>query len=157
MSSPAVFVYGTLMPGHLRWGLISPYAGDHRPATVAGRLYDTGLGWPAARFAAPVDGGAIRPGGEAGTIPGWYVELHPSGADRLLAALDEVEDAVVVAAAGPPGVDARPLADDVDVDPARYGRRLVRTGDGATAWAYEAGDLDPAWPAIDAWTDQPER
>src|SRR4051794_24797609 len=28
----ALFVYGTLMPGHLRWRMLAPHAIDHRPA-----------------------------------------------------------------------------------------------------------------------------
>ena len=46
----AVFVYGTLMPGRLRWPLIELQATGHRPAAVPGRLFDTGQGWPAALF-----------------------------------------------------------------------------------------------------------
>jgi gamma-glutamylcyclotransferase (GGCT)/AIG2-like uncharacterized protein YtfP len=45
-----LFVYGTLLPGHLRWPLIEPYADATAPARVRGRLYDTGRGFPAARF-----------------------------------------------------------------------------------------------------------
>src|SRR4051794_28689689 len=49
-SLDALFVYGTLMPGHLRWSMLAPHATDQRPATVPGTLYDTGNGWPAAVF-----------------------------------------------------------------------------------------------------------
>ena len=47
---PRLFVYGTLQPGRLRWPFLEPFALAHRPATVAGRLYDSGKGWPAAVF-----------------------------------------------------------------------------------------------------------
>ena len=43
----SVFVYGTLMPGHLRWEVLAPHAAEHRPASVDGVLWDTGRGWPA--------------------------------------------------------------------------------------------------------------
>ena len=68
----AVFVYGTLLPGHCRWPLVASYVDAHRPATVAGRLYDTRRDYPAAVFddeagagelagvGAPVVHGALR-------------------------------------------------------------------------------------------------
>ncbi len=75
------FVYGTLMPGHLRWPLLEPYVVDHVPGTVAGRLYDTGWGYPAARF------------DEAGEISGVVCVLDPARVDEVWALLDEVEGA----------------------------------------------------------------
>ncbi len=77
----AVFVYGTLMPGHLRWPLLEPHAVSHRPAAVPGHLYDTGRGWPAAT----VDPAA------ATVVPGVLVRLRPEGAAEVLDVLDEVE------------------------------------------------------------------
>jgi gamma-glutamylcyclotransferase (GGCT)/AIG2-like uncharacterized protein YtfP len=75
-----LFVYGTLMPGHLRWGVLEPHAVDWRPAAVEGRLYDTGQGWPAAVFA---------PGDDL--VKGWAVDLRPDVVEVVLAHLDEVE------------------------------------------------------------------
>ena len=83
--APALFVYGTLMPGHLRWGILAPHARGHHPAAVVGTLYDTGQGWPSATFAgdaAPV-GGRGRPLSRA-VVPGWLVDLEPSTATTLL-------------------------------------------------------------------------
>lgn len=76
----SLFVYGTLMPGHLRWGVIEPHAVGWRPAAVEGHLYDSGQGWPAAVFA---------PGDDL--VRGWAVDLRPEVADVVLAHLDEVE------------------------------------------------------------------
>jgi gamma-glutamylcyclotransferase (GGCT)/AIG2-like uncharacterized protein YtfP len=75
-----LFVYGTLMPGRLRWPILEPFARRHRPADVAGRLYDSGNGWPVAAF------------GDDGVIPGVLVELEPASVDAALPILDEVED-----------------------------------------------------------------
>lgn len=75
-----LFVYGTLMPGHLRWAVLEPHAVGWRPAAVEGLLYDTGQGWPAAVF---------RPG--ADLVRGWAVDLRPEVADVVMAHLDEVE------------------------------------------------------------------
>ena len=79
MAAP-LFVYGTLMPGHLRWGVLEPHAVGWRPAAVEGQLYDTRQGWPAARFA---PGPAV--------VRGWAVDLDPERATVVLAHLDEVE------------------------------------------------------------------
>jgi gamma-glutamylcyclotransferase (GGCT)/AIG2-like uncharacterized protein YtfP len=96
-----VFVYGTLMPGRLRWPLIELQAIGHRDAAVRGRLFDTGQGWPAAVF----DGAA------ATTVPGVLVELRTEWLGELLAELDLVE-----------GVDTghyeRVLVTTTDGDPA---------------------------------------
>ncbi|HEX7135725.1 MAG TPA: gamma-glutamylcyclotransferase family protein [Iamia sp.] len=75
-----LFVYGTLMPGHLRWPVLEPHALSWRPAAVEGHLYDTGEGWPAAVF---------TPGGDL--VKGWAVDLDPGVAEVVMAHLDEVE------------------------------------------------------------------
>ena len=72
---PRLFVYGTLQPGRLRWPFLEPFALGHRPATLAGLLYDTGQGWPAATF----DGAGHH------VVPGTLVELDPERADEALA------------------------------------------------------------------------
>lgn len=74
-----VFVYGTLMPGHLRWDLLSGAVVAHEPAATAGRLYDTGWGYPAARFDEP------------GRIDGVVCRLDPARRDEVWALLDRVE------------------------------------------------------------------
>ena len=75
-----LFVYGTLMPGHLRWNVLEPHALGWRPAAVEGVLYDTGEGWPAAVF---VPGESL--------VRGWAVDLRPEVAEVVLDHLDEVE------------------------------------------------------------------
>jgi gamma-glutamylcyclotransferase (GGCT)/AIG2-like uncharacterized protein YtfP len=75
-----LFVYGTLMPGHLRWGVLEPHAVGWRPAAVEGHLYDTAQGWPAAVF---------RPGPDL--VKGWAVDLRPEVAGVVMDHLDEVE------------------------------------------------------------------
>jgi gamma-glutamylcyclotransferase (GGCT)/AIG2-like uncharacterized protein YtfP len=73
-----VFVYGTLKAGHCRWPLLEPYVLDGpSPATVPGRVYDTGLDFPAARF------------DHDGTIHGEVFEVR----EDALPLLDEVEGA----------------------------------------------------------------
>lgn len=75
-----VFVYGTLMPGQSRWRHLSPYAVSWQPATVAGRLWDTGRGFPAATFD-DVDS----------EIPGVAVVLAGAAAEAAIRLLDEIE------------------------------------------------------------------
>jgi gamma-glutamylcyclotransferase (GGCT)/AIG2-like uncharacterized protein YtfP len=76
----AVFVYGTLMPGRLRWPILAPFSRGHRPADAGGALFDSGNGWPVAVF------------GDEGVIPGVLVELEPGRVAEVLPILDEVED-----------------------------------------------------------------
>jgi gamma-glutamylcyclotransferase (GGCT)/AIG2-like uncharacterized protein YtfP len=76
----ALFVYGTLMPGQSRWPLLQPYAVTSEPAYAQGRLWDTGSGFPAARF--------DRTGGG---IPGVRVTIAPDRFAGVLAVLDRVE------------------------------------------------------------------
>ncbi|MGH9117534.1 MAG: gamma-glutamylcyclotransferase family protein [Acidimicrobiales bacterium] len=80
---PRLFVYGTLQPGRLRWSFLEPFATGFRPATVGGRLCDSGKGWPAAVFGA---------GGDR--IPGTTVDLDPGRTDEALRLLDGVEGSV---------------------------------------------------------------
>ena len=75
-----MFVYGTLMPGESRWPHLRPYARSWRPATVPGRLWDTGLGYPAAKFGDP-----------AGEIPGVVVRLRSEAAEAAIRLLDQIE------------------------------------------------------------------
>ena len=46
-----LFVYGTLAPGDEAWPVLEPWVvGEPVADAVAGRLYDTGRGYPAATF-----------------------------------------------------------------------------------------------------------
>ena len=125
----ALFVYGTLLPGHLRWPMLADRSLGHVAASAPGTLWDTGNGWPAACFG---EGDAV--------VPGALVHVEPSGLDVLLPVLDEIE-----------GIGDPP---DAARDP--YVRVVVEAG-GVRAWAYHATRVDPTWRRIPAWADQPER
>ena len=75
----AVFVYGTFLPGESRWPLLEPFAASVDAANARGQLWDTGRGYPAARF--DVDG----------TIPGAVVALRAETEAGALVRLDEIE------------------------------------------------------------------
>lgn len=78
-----LFVYGTLMPGDVRWQFLAPYVvGEPVAATVRGALYDTGHGYP-----------ALFPDGDR-DVPGVLVALDQKRLDEALAVLDEVEGLV---------------------------------------------------------------
>jgi gamma-glutamylcyclotransferase (GGCT)/AIG2-like uncharacterized protein YtfP len=77
-----VFCYGTLLPGEERWGFLEPFVLSHEADQVTGRLFDTGLGYPAARF------------DHIGVIHGRTFTLDPVRRDEALALLDEIEGAV---------------------------------------------------------------
>ena len=73
-----LFVYGTLQPGDARWPILAPYVADSGVADrVAGRVHDTGCGYPAAIF------------GTDGTIVGRTYQLRGELLDKALAVLDE--------------------------------------------------------------------
>jgi len=105
-----VFVYGTLRPGDVRWRFLQPFVVDSGwPDTVVGRLFDTGLDYPAAIFdhrAAP-----------GGVIIGQTYPLLSASIDRCLEVLDREEDTVG----------------------GRYRRTVVATERGIRAYAYEYG------------------
>lgn len=57
------FMYGTMKPGHVRYPAIDDFVASTTPDSVAGRLFDTGAGYPAAKFAAgdaEVEGYVLR-------------------------------------------------------------------------------------------------
>jgi gamma-glutamylcyclotransferase (GGCT)/AIG2-like uncharacterized protein YtfP len=82
MDGPArLFVYGTLMPGHPLWPVLAPYADAWEDGVAAGRLWDTGHGYPAVRFD-PAEA----------PVPGVVVTLHAGLAAEALEVLDEVEE-----------------------------------------------------------------
>lgn len=76
----AVFVYGTLLPGEARWSLLAPFAEEIVEAVAPGRLFDTGNGYPAARF---------EPG--PSSIPGVWVRVRAERWDALVELLDRIE------------------------------------------------------------------
>ena len=78
---PRLFVYGTLMPGRLRWPILERFAVEYRDARVPGTIYDSGEGWPVAVF-----------GDGAGEVPGIVVDLDPGSLAEALPILDDVED-----------------------------------------------------------------
>lgn len=78
-----LFVYGTLRAGDVRWHHLRPFVlGDGVPDTAGGRLFDSGLEYPAALF-----------GGD-GTIHGESFEVRPDRLEECLTVLDEVEGTV---------------------------------------------------------------
>jgi gamma-glutamylcyclotransferase (GGCT)/AIG2-like uncharacterized protein YtfP len=81
-----LFVYGTLAPGREAWPVLAQWAtGAPCQEQVAGTLYDTGRGYPAAVF------------GDAGTnttkdvVHGYVVDLDTARAAEALATLDRYE------------------------------------------------------------------
>ena len=82
-----LFVYGTLMPGRLRWPLVAGDVADRRPASVPGTLYDTGHGYPAFLAAAQ----APAPARGDGLVHGWLLGFADDRADEVMARLDEGE------------------------------------------------------------------
>jgi gamma-glutamylcyclotransferase (GGCT)/AIG2-like uncharacterized protein YtfP len=82
----SLFVYGTLRRGDVRWSFLEPYVHDDGvDDTVAGTLFDTGLGYPAAVF----DPGATT------TIVGRTYHLVAERLDVALTVLDDEEDTVL--------------------------------------------------------------
>ena len=79
-----LFVYGTLRPGQQRWPFLEPFVIDEgRDESVVGMLYDTGHGYPAAKF------------DRSGTIFGRVYPLKLDRLDEGLKLLDDVEGAVI--------------------------------------------------------------
>lgn len=123
----ALFVYGTLRPGDVRWSFLEPFVVDDGiDNAVAGRLFDTGLDYPEAVFDGVDAAGPLRSDrdshatllGASGTIVGRTFELRVDTIDRALAVLDEEEDTVL----------------------GLYRRVVVMTTRGTRAWAYAYGD-----------------
>ena len=75
-----LFVYGTLMPGHEAWPIIEPDAERATHTTVAGLLFDTGAGYPAAVF-----------GADGARITGSAITFHAARASAALERLDRYE------------------------------------------------------------------
>jgi gamma-glutamylcyclotransferase (GGCT)/AIG2-like uncharacterized protein YtfP len=73
------FMYGTMMPGHLRYPAIDQFVASTTPDTVSGSLFDTGSGYPAAKF----DGG--------GQVHGFLLTLAPERAAEATRVIAELE------------------------------------------------------------------
>jgi gamma-glutamylcyclotransferase (GGCT)/AIG2-like uncharacterized protein YtfP len=77
-----LFVYGTLLPTEHAWPVLARWAtGEPVDDAVAGALYDTGRGYPAATFGGP----------GSGLVHGAVVTLDRNRAGAALAALDRYE------------------------------------------------------------------
>ncbi|HEY2191074.1 MAG TPA: gamma-glutamylcyclotransferase family protein [Actinomycetospora sp.] len=128
-----VFVYGTLQPGASAWWRLAPGARDWWPAVTAGRVHDTGRGYPAlARDA-------------AGVARGHVVELADPARD--LPALDAYEG---------PGYRRERIAVYRAANAAeRSAAAAAVTGSGSSgpvpelcwAWVWDGPVGD--WPAVD--------
>jgi gamma-glutamylcyclotransferase (GGCT)/AIG2-like uncharacterized protein YtfP len=81
-----LFVYGTLLPGDVRWPILEPFAIDEGAAdAVRGLLFDTGLDYPAAVFDPDADA----------LVLGRCYRLRPDTLDEALVRLDVEEDVVL--------------------------------------------------------------
>lgn len=76
----SLFLYGTLMPGQTRWPALEPHVISVESVQAKGRLWDTGAGYPAARF--------DQTGPD---IPGVLVQVAPELLADVLAMLDRIE------------------------------------------------------------------
>ena len=74
------FMYGTMKPGHLRYPAIDDFVASTARDRVAGRLFDTGAGYPAAKF---VDGDA--------EVEGYVVRIRPDRAAEANETIAELE------------------------------------------------------------------
>ncbi len=78
-----IFVYGTLRPGDVRWHHLAQFVVDDGMLdSVPGRLFDTGLDYPAAVF------------GGGGSVVGHTFSLLDASVERALAILDDIEGVV---------------------------------------------------------------
>lgn len=74
-----IFVYGTTMPGQSRYSLIEDFVAETIRASTTGRLYDSGSGYPAAKF------------GGSGTIEGYLLRLRPERVTEAKRTFTEIE------------------------------------------------------------------
>jgi gamma-glutamylcyclotransferase (GGCT)/AIG2-like uncharacterized protein YtfP len=74
-----LFVYGTSMPGQAGYGVLDRFVEATRRDEVDGLLFDSGRGYPLAKFDA------------GGTIRGYLLELDEATADEALTAMTQYE------------------------------------------------------------------
>ncbi len=116
-----VFVYGTLMPGERLWPALYRFAAGWEPATARGHLWDTGRGYPAARF-----------DNRAAEVAGVLVRISPDRLTDALAVLDHVEEEgslyrrVEVVTSGGPAVAYEWLGTTEDLTPLAGSWKKVR-------------------------------
>jgi gamma-glutamylcyclotransferase (GGCT)/AIG2-like uncharacterized protein YtfP len=79
-SATYLFVYGTTMPGHLRYPDIQHFVAKADRDSVEGELFDSGAGYPAAKF-----------GAGSGIIEGYVLKLRPDRVDEALRTLTALE------------------------------------------------------------------
>ena len=129
MTTPLVpdrlFVYGTLLPGESRWHFLQQFVDDEGVVdSVAGHLFDTGCGYPAAVFSAA-----------ASLIHGRVFVLDVDQLDHALEVLDQVEGAAdgqyrrvqVVSESGPTAW-AYAYGEGLSLTPIAHGSWLDRNG-----------------------------
>jgi len=75
-----LFVYGTTMPDHLRYPMIEEFVAEATPDRVTGRLFDSGSGYPAAKFTAGPE-----------TIEGFVLRLRPERVFEARRTFTEIE------------------------------------------------------------------
>lgn len=121
-----MFVYGTLRLGEVRWRHLEPFVVDEGwEDSIVGRLFDTGLDYPAALLDERAEPG--------GTIVGRTYALLDASLDQCLRVLDVEEDTVG----------------------GRYRRTVTTTARGTTAYVYEYGNgLDLVPIASGDWFDR---
>ncbi len=73
------FMYGTMMPGHLRYPAIDDFVATTSPDKISGRLFDSGAKYPAGKF------------GGGGEISGFVLRLSPDSAKEAAAVIAELE------------------------------------------------------------------
>lgn len=147
-----LFVYGTLLPGRLRWPLLRPFVTDHGPASVPGRLFDSGRGWPVAVFEAATAGAtAGAPDGEPDGDPGPTFHRDGSGS----APVPRVPGVVVALDPDRSG-EAVELLDRVEGTAAGLLHRIrVTTVAGEVAWAYHHPHAVTGLVALRSWAEVP--
>lgn len=76
----AIFAYGTLKPGGMYYSRVAQWVVFTTEAMVAGELFDTGFGYPAAVF------------GESDVVHGTLLHVPESVVDRVTETMDEIEN-----------------------------------------------------------------
>ncbi len=128
VDEPALFVYGSSMPGMSRYDQLSKYVVRSARDSVQGRLYDSGLGYPMAKF----DGD--------GQVRGVVLWLDPATAEAAMTEMTKVESGLfhprrVRTASGITAqayewigsTDGYPRIDSWDGSTGHYGERLPWT------------------------------